>query len=99
MELPIAPSCDLDADGLRRQRERYEHAGEGATLRERTARLLSVEVTSKGAEVVPELIEVEKACCPFFELSWDPGCNRFSIGVPDDEHEPALDAVAYALGL
>jgi hypothetical protein len=99
MELPIAPSCDLDVDGLRRQRERYQQAGEGATLRERTARLLTVDVTPKGGKVVPELIEVESACCPFFDLSWDPSSNRFSVGVPDGEYERALDAVAFALGL
>lgn len=99
MELSIAPSCDLDAHGLRRQRERYQQAGEGATLRERTARLLTVDVTPKGAEVVLELIEVESACCPFFDLSWDPSSNRFSVAVQDGEHEPALDAIAFALEL
>ena len=92
-------SCDLDAEGLRRQRQRYRRAGEGARLRERSARLLTVEVTPSGAEVVPELIEVESSCCPFFELSWNPGANRFSVGVSDREHEPALDAIAFALGL
>ena len=99
MELPIAPSCDLDAEGLRRQRERYRQAGEGATVRERTARRLAVDVTPQGAKVVPELIEVESACCPFFELSWDPDSNRFSMGVRDATHEPALEALTFALGV
>jgi hypothetical protein len=99
VELPIASSCDLDADGLRLQRDRYRRAGDGATLRERSARLIALDVSPRGAEIVPELIEVESACCPFFDLSWDPGSNRFSVGVRDREHEPALDAIAFALGI
>ena len=48
---------------------------------------------------MPELVEVERRCCPFFAIDWDPERRRFSIGVSDAEHEPALDAIAYALGL
>ena len=99
MEPPLAPRCDLDADGLRLQRERYRRAGDGATLRERTDRLIALDVSPGGAAVVPGLIEVESACCPFFDLSWDPGSRRFSIAVGDREHEPALEAIAFALGL
>jgi hypothetical protein len=95
----MAPSCDLDADGLRLQRERYRRAGEGATLRERSDRLIALEISPRGAGVMPELIEVESACCPFFDLSWDPDSGRFSVGVRDREHEPALDAIALSLGI
>ena len=58
-----------------------------------------MDVTPKGAEVVPKLIEVESACCRFFDLSWDPSSNRFSVAVQDGEQEPALNAIAFALEL
>jgi hypothetical protein len=99
MELPIAPSCDLDADGLRSQRERYRQVGDGAVLVERTARLVAVQVPAESAQVVPELVEIESRCCPFFDLTWDPDGRRFSVSVSDQQHEPALDAICFALGV
>jgi hypothetical protein len=99
MELPMAPSCSLDADGLRRQRERYRQIGDGAVVLERTARRIAVEVPAAGAGLVPELIQVESECCPFFGLDWEPGDRRFSISVASERDEPALEAIAFALGL
>jgi hypothetical protein len=99
VELPLAPSCSLDADGLRRQRERYRRIGGGARVLERTARRIAVQVPASGAEVVPELIEVESECCPFFGLDWEPAERRFSVSVPSERDEPALEAIAFALGL
>jgi hypothetical protein len=99
MELPLVPSCDLDADGLSAQRERYREAGEGAVVLERSPRRLVVEVSGRGASAVPELVDVERRCCPFFAIDWDPERRRFSIGVSETEQEPALDAIASALGV
>ena len=95
----MAPSCALDADGLRRQRERYRRMGAGATVIERSPRRLVVEVAEGGADVVPEVIAVESECCPFFDLAWDAGARRFSIAVSESQHEPALDAIEFALGV
>jgi hypothetical protein len=99
MELPIAPSCDLVADGLRRQRERYRKVGDGSILLERTAQLVAVLVPAESAQEVPELLEIENRCCPFFDLAWDPDGRRFSVSVSDQQHEPALDAICFALGV
>ena len=99
MELPLVPSCDLDADGLSAQRERYREAGEGAVTLERSPRQLVVEISAQGASAVPELVEVERRCCPFFAIDWDPELRRLSIGVSEPGHEPALVAIAFALGL
>jgi hypothetical protein len=98
MELPLVPSCELDAGGLKAQRERYRAAGEGATVLERTARRLVVEVSPQAVSAVSNLVEVERECCPFFQIDWDSSLGRLSFGVSDAEHEPALDAIAYALG-
>jgi hypothetical protein len=99
MELPLVASCELDADGLSAQRERYREAGEGAIVLERSSRRLVVEISAQGASAVPELVEVERRCCPFFAIDWNPEPRRFSIGVSEPEHEPALAAIAFALGL
>ena len=99
MELPVISSCDLDSDGLRAQLERYRAAGRGAEVIERSPRLLAIEVEAEGAAVVPALIEVESECCPFFGLDWDPESRRLSISVTEERDEPALGAIAYALGV
>jgi hypothetical protein len=99
MELPMVAGCELDAEGLSAQRERYREAGQEAVVLKRSSRRLVVEVSPQAASAVPKLVEVERECCPFFEIDWDPGRRRFSIGVTDAEHEPALDAIAFALGV
>ena len=99
-ELPLAPSCSLDEDGLSRQLVRYRRAGAGARVIERTSASLAVELD---AAVDPALIEqavaTERDCCPFFELRWDPAARLLAISVAQREHEPALDAIAFALGV
>jgi hypothetical protein len=100
MELPMAPACALDQAALRLQLERYRQAGRGACLIECTSRRLVVELDE---DVVVELVEqavaIERECCPFFTLNWDRDRRRLTISVSETEHEPALDAIAFALGI
>jgi hypothetical protein len=49
--------------------------------------------------VVDELVAVERRCCPFLDLRWDPNERRLSVAVSRAEHEPALDAITAALAL
>jgi hypothetical protein len=49
--------------------------------------------------VIGELIAVERRCCPFFELDWDPEAHRLTVAVSRDEHQPALAAIAGTLGI
>ena len=99
--LPTLPdSCSLDAPGQREQAERYRRAGRGAELVERSPRrlelLLAEDVESAELE---RLIAVEQECCPFFEIEWRPAGRRLSFSVAREQDGPALDAIAYALGL
>ena len=48
--------------------------------------------------LILRLIEVERGCCPFFEMVWDEASRRLAIEVPDSDHEPALEAIVSALG-
>jgi hypothetical protein len=96
----MAPSCALDASGLRSQLERYRQAGRNARVIERTPRRLVAELADQvDAELVAETIAVERECCPFFALSWEPDRRRLTVSVSQAEHEPALDAIAFALNL
>ena len=96
----MAPSCALDESGLRAQLERYRQAGRDARLIERTARRLVADLDeSVDAELVEETIAVERKCCPFFALTWEPDRQRLTVSVSQAEHEPALDAIAFALNL
>lgn len=96
----MAPSCALDEAGLRMQLERYRIAGRGATLVERTRRELVVDLDRNvDARLVEAMLAVERECCPFFDLRWAPDSGRLTIAVTQAEHEPALDAIAFALGV
>jgi hypothetical protein len=96
----MAPSCALDEAGLREQLERYRRVGRGAQLLERSAARFVVSLDEHvDPELVLEAIAVERECCPFFTLHWEPGRRALSVSVYQAEHEPALAAVAFALGL
>jgi hypothetical protein len=93
-ELPVL-ACSLDAEGLREQAGRYAEIGRAVVRAERSATSLSVEL-SPGADraLVEEAVRIERRCCPFFAIGWDPGSRVLSISVAHEEHAPALEALA-----
>jgi hypothetical protein len=96
----MAPSCALDESGLRRQLERYRQIGTGARLIDRTHRSLVVDLDRRvERKLVEETIATERECCPFFGLGWEPNIRRLTISVSQAEHEPALEAIVFALAL
>lgn len=100
VELPMAPSCTLDESELRSQLDRYRQAGRNACLIERTPRRLVADLGDDvDAELVAETIAVERECCPFFALTWEPDRRRLTVAVANAAHAPALDAIAFALNL
>jgi hypothetical protein len=96
----MAPSCALDEAGLRAQYERYRQTGAGARLVERSAlrRVGKLDQHVDG-KLVEEAIAIERECCPFYELSWEPDQRRLSVAVSLPEQAPALEAIELALGL
>ena len=96
----MAPSCALDQEGLRSQLERYRQAGQNARLIERTPRRLVADLDQDvDAKLVAETVAIERECCPFFALTWEPDRRQLTVAVSQAEHEPALDAIAFALDL
>ena len=49
--------------------------------------------------LVQETLAIERECCPFYERGWEPDPRRLTISVSRTEHAPALEAIAFALGL
>jgi hypothetical protein len=98
--LPMAPSaCSLDEARLREQLERYRTVGRAASVKSRTERCVVLEVGDEAPDgVIEELVAVERACCPFFELDWQPASRRLTVAVASAAHVAALDAIVLALG-
>lgn len=72
----------------------------GARVLDRGQRRLVVELDGQvSSSLVEELLAVERECCPFFELGWESGTRQLTVSVSRPEHEPALEAIAFALGL
>ena len=95
----MEPSCSLNEAQLVEQLAGYARAGRGAEVIERERRRRVIRVGSDVPEsLILRLIEVERGCCPFFEMVWDEASRRLAIEVPDSDHEPALDAIVSALG-
>jgi hypothetical protein len=96
----MTPSCVLDESGLRSQLERYRQAGRNARLIERTPRRLVADLDeSVDATLVEQAIAIERKCCPFFLIDWEQDRRRLTVSVSQAAHEPALDAIAFALNL
>lgn len=96
----VAPSCSLSDPELRDQLARYRVVGDGAEVLERSARRLAIALDESTPEqLVQRVLEVERECCPFFELSWDRPSRCLTISVSAVDREPALDAICDALGL
>jgi hypothetical protein len=96
----MAPSCALDETDLRSQYERYRQAGAGARLVDRSPqRLVVILADHIDTDLIEEAILIERGCCPFYELDWEPHSHLLSVAVSRPEHEPALEAIAFALGL
>jgi len=89
----------LNEAQLAEQLAGYARAGRGAEMIERERRRRVLRVGPDVPEsLILRLIEVERGCCPFFEMVWDEGSRRLAIEVPDSDHEPALEAIVSALG-
>jgi hypothetical protein len=99
-ELPLIAECRLDIDGLREQRDRYQALGRHATTAVRQPQQLTVQFDA-GVDVrlLVETIEVERGCCPFFDMQPHLDRHELVVSVTRPEEDPALDAIAHALGV
>jgi hypothetical protein len=100
-ELPLAApalaACSLDAAGMAEQGRRYAELGQHVRDVTREPRALVAQF-DEGVDLalLEETAAVERGCCSFFDIEVQG--LRLRIGVAEDLHIPALDAIADALG-
>jgi hypothetical protein len=95
-ELPLA--CSLDETGMAAQRARYAVVARHVQSLASGERSLKARLDeSLDGAVLRELIDVERECCPFFDIAYDAGERVLSVSVSSDEHAPALQAIAHSL--
>jgi hypothetical protein len=96
-ELPLA-GCSLDGKGAAAQGERYAALGAALTGLERDGLRLRARFGPKlDEELLRETIEIERGCCAFFSIEFDPADRRLELSVPDAAHAGVLDAIHDAL--
>lgn len=96
-QLPIVEGCALTPAGLAEQADRAARLHPAVIAAERSPNELRVTFSEAvDASLVRELVETERACCPFFALDYDAGARLLTAGIADAARRPALDALAAA---
>jgi hypothetical protein len=92
-------ACSLTADELGAQLDRYRVLGRhAAAVDYEPGRVLVRFADDPPRPLIERTLEVERGCCPFFEVDYQPAGRRLAIGVDQPNRRPNLDAIARALG-
>jgi hypothetical protein len=98
LPLPIAPAdCTLDHDELSAQLDRYRQLSTTVASIERhpgRARVLFTDAVDR--RLLDDTMRIERGCCSFFALHYDPSGRALSIGV-EPEHDDTLSLLVNAL--
>ncbi|MGH2956074.1 MAG: hypothetical protein ACRDL6_03675 [Solirubrobacterales bacterium] len=96
--LPLIEACELSPEGARAQGDRYSELSRWTAAIERRPRLLDVRFSREvDRELLEEAIAVERSCCSFLAIDFNPDALALSIGVAEERLAPALDALEWAL--
>jgi hypothetical protein len=92
------PECKLSVPELGDQQARYRRVAPWVDELRRDGREVVVRL-SPGADrdLVREVVAIERDCCPFYAISYDADRGIVRFGVDEPRHEPALEAIEYAL--
>jgi hypothetical protein len=91
-------ACRLDATGRREQAARYRRLS--ASVASVTRRDDALDVTfAAGVDLslLEAAVDVERACCPFFDLRLDDQARTLHVAVSAPRERPALDALEAAM--
>ena len=91
-------ACTLNAAERAEQRERYRALGRHAAELEREpSRVIVRFVDDPPIGLLERTLEVERGCCPFFDIRYEPEGRRLVIAVQASGRDSDLDAIAAAL--
>ena len=93
-----APACRLDEGGLRAQLERYRQvSGYVDSVERGPCRVVVRFASDLPRDRLEAALAVERGCCPFIGVDYDPEARLLSLTVDQAAYDPALDALADAL--
>jgi len=93
---PIA--CSLNADELAAQLKRYRALGPlAAAVEHEPGRVIVRFADDPPSALIERTLEVERGCCPFFEIDYQPATRRLAISADHPDRHPGVDAIAHAL--
>jgi hypothetical protein len=94
----MTAACSLNADELAAQLGRYRAIGRCAAAVEHEPGRVVVRFTDDPpSALIERALKVERGCCPFFEIDYDPVSQRLAITADHPDHRPGLDAIARVL--
>jgi len=93
-----AAACTLDPAELHEQLARYRAIGRlAATVEHEPGRVVVRFADDPPSDVIECTLEVERGCCPFFDIDYDHATQRLAISVDHPRRRPSLDSIAHAL--
>jgi len=91
-------ACSLDADELAVQLERYRAIGRlAAAVEHEPGRVVVRFAGDPPSALIDRVLELERGCCPFFEIDYEPATRRLAITVDHQDRHPGVDGIAHAL--
>jgi hypothetical protein len=91
-------ACTLDAAERAAQVERYRTlARHTAEVEHEPGRVVVHFADDPPAGLLERTVEVERGCCPFFDIEYEPAGRRLVIAVEDPDRDRDLDTLAHAL--
>lgn len=92
-------TCSLAADEVAAQLDRYRALGRhAAAVDSEPGRVVVRFAVDPPRALIERTLEVERGCCPFFEIDYEPATRRLAINVDHPDRQRSLDAIARALG-
>jgi hypothetical protein len=94
-----AATCSLAADELAAQLDRYRALGRHAAAVDYEPGRVAVRFADDPPRALIErTLEVERGCCPFLQIEYQPAARSLAISVDRPDRRPSLDVIADALG-
>jgi hypothetical protein len=91
-------ACSLNTDELAAQLERYRAIGRlAAAVEHEPGRVVVRFGEDPPSALIERALEVERGCCPFFEIDYEPTTQRLAISADHPDRHPGVDAIAHAL--